>query len=343
MNMRMIVVSLLLTLPAMLHAQSPSKEALGREVDEYRQTVHAAAVTFLNRQLPAAERIRAIEPHKVLYDEQQVEQFKSVVQDAREPAEVRAAALDRLVRHVPGDPRLNQLVVQWLTDPREPLPLRRAALRATGILQFSSGRAPEFLQKLLDDPLPQFRVFAFTRLIIHGDPRAQEKLIRGLEDPGQESVPAPTAIAILSMAPKKEFYPAVFKVLRQTHDDATRLEAIRAIGPYAEARPTLIAISRDANENESFRETALGALYAGDRDNIVSYVEPILASGNAPPGLQAAGIQMTIDIRQAMAFRIRRKRADSYDRLVARLAREAGDPDLRGVARQYLDSVRPPL
>jgi hypothetical protein len=341
--MRMIVLLLLTLAPAMLRAQDPSREELAREVDDYRRTVHAAASTFLSRDLPAAERIQAIEPHGVLYDQEQVEQFKAVVLDAREPAAVRAEALDRLVGEVPRDARLSQLVLQWLTDPREPLPLRTAALHATATLQFSSDTAPEFLQKLVDDPLLGFRVFAFTRLIIHGDPRAQETLIQGLEHPEQASVPARTAIAILSMAPKKEFYPAVLHLFRETRDDATRLEAIRLLGPYLEARPTLIAVSRDSNEKEELREAALGALYAGDREHIVSYVEPLLSSGMAPARLQAIGIQMTIDLRQAMAYRLRRKRADSYDRLIARLAREATDPDVRSLARQYLDSVRPPL
>ena len=60
------------------------------------------------------------------------------------------------------------------------------------------------------------------------------------------------------MALKKEYYPTLYKVLQQTTDEATRLEAIRALGFYQEARGNLISISRNSNEKEEFREAALG-------------------------------------------------------------------------------------
>jgi hypothetical protein len=203
---------------------------------------------------------------------------------------------------------------------------------------------PEVYQKMLDDPDIDFRLFAFTKLIIHGDARAQQKLISGLENPATALLPAPTAIGVLSMSLKKEYYPAVYKVLQQTKDEPTRLEAIRALGHYAEARERIIAISRDGREKEAFREAALGALYGGDRDNIVQYAQPILVDKSATARLQAIAIQMTIDVRQAMTFRINAKQADAYDLLIKNIAEGKSDikaPDVIRVAGKYLQSVRP--
>jgi len=332
---------LLAASPALLHAQESKRQALAGEVDEYRRTVHEAAATFLNKQLSPAERIKAISPYPFLYDEKQVQQFKSVVLDNEERPEVRATALDKIIRVVPGDERLGKLVLEWLGNRGAPRALRAEALKVEADLSFSNPVVPEVYQKLLDDPEPQFRVFAFTKLIAHGDARAQQKLIQGLENPDAAALPGTTAIGILSMAPKKEFYPALYRVLQTTRDGPTRLEAIRALGFYPEARERLIAISRDAKEKEEFREAALAALYAGDRDNIIAYATPIVANPDTPPRLQGIAIQMTIDVRQATSWRAKAKTADEYDRLVQRLAREAADPEVRRIASKYVESVRP--
>lgn len=340
--MRKIIHLLLFMSACVLGAQpaQQSRAALAQEVNEYIRTVNEAAATFLNRSLPAAQRLKAIEPHRAIYDEKQIAEFRRVVADAEEPPEIRAAALDRVVDQVLDDQRLRGLVLQWLSEPRTPRPLRVAALRAEANVSFSDMTVPDVYQKLLDDPDPAIRVFGFTKLVAHGDARAQQRLIEGLENPEQAAISAETAIGILSMAVKKEFYPALFKFLSQTKDEGARLEAIHALGGYAEARKTLVAISRDPNEKEPFREAALGALYAGDRDNVVQYVTPILSSPEAPARLKALGIQMTMDVRQSMRYRFK-ARADAYDQLVERIAREAQDPELRSVAQKYVDTVRP--
>ena len=339
--MKLAILVILAVTPAIVHAQPSRKEILAREVDDYVKTVHAAATTFLNKKLPAADRLKAMEPHSTIYDDKQVQQFEAAVRDDSEPPEIRAMALDKIVRSVPGDDRLRQLQQDWLGNPQAPRVLRLQALAVEANLQFSSMNTPELYQKLLDDPELAIKIFAYTRLVIHGDARAQQRLIGGLESPDKAGIPAPTAIGILSMALKKEYYPAVYKVLQQTKDEATRLEAIRALGFYPEARPALIVISRDDKEKEVHREAALGALYAGDRDNIVQYVTPLLSGAAASPRLQGIAIQMTIDVRQSSAYRTKAKKADSYDRLIQRLAREPGNPDVQRIANRYLLAVRP--
>ncbi|HEX2645219.1 MAG TPA: hypothetical protein VHU81_19630 [Thermoanaerobaculia bacterium] len=338
------IILMLCSFPVL--GQSTQKEALAREVDEYVRTVNRAAAQFLNKSLSPEERIQAIKPHSILYDPKQVEQFKSVVLDEREPPEVRATALNKIYDQVPQDERLSRLQVEWLSNPRAPRALRVEALNLTANLSFSSGMGSltEVYQKMLDDPELPFRQFAFTQLVIHGDARAQQRLIQGLENPESAPLPAPAAIGVLSMAVKKEYYPAVYKVLQETRDDATRLEAIRVLGPYQEARQRLIEISQSPSQEPQFREAALGALYSGDRENIVRYALPIVKDRNAPARLRGIAIQMTIDVRQDMAYRSKVKRADEYDRLIKSIAqdREREQSEVRSVADQYLKSVRPP-
>jgi HEAT repeat protein len=338
--MRITMLMLLVLCPALVEAQA-DKQSVKLEVSRYVETVYGAAATFLNRKLPDAQRIKAIAPHAVIYDARQVEAFKSTVLDGQESPEVRAAALRRLSEHISADPRLVKQVTQWLGDPGSPRPLREAALDVEQGLSFMYMASPDVYQKMLDDPEPAIRMFAFTKLVAHGDARAQQRLIRGLENSGDAPLPAVHAISILTMAPKPEFYPAVYKLMRETKDPAIRLEAIRVLGPYQEARKSLAAIAQDGGEKAEFREAALGALYSGDPDNIVSYVMPIVRDESAPPRLQAIGIRMTTDVRQSNKFRANAKRADEYDRLVQKVAREARDSEVRVVASRYIEAVKP--
>jgi HEAT repeat protein len=338
--MRKLILIITIAFASIVSAQT-EPESLAREVAAYRESAARAAAEFLERKLPVAERLKAIEPYALIYDTKQIEQFRRVVLDSEEPPEVRAAALDRIVAHIADDEGVTAIRREWLSNPKTPAVLRREALNVEANLSFTDPTIPEVYYKLLDDPEIDFRIFAFTKLVTHGDARAQQRLIQGLDNPASAPLPAPIAIDILSMAVKKEFYPAVFKVLQNTTDDATRLEAIRSLGTYPEARDQLVKISRDPHEAEPFREAALGALFAGDRDNIATYVQPLLTGEGTPGRLQAVGINMTTLVRQAMSFRVKAKKPDDFDRLVQRLAQSSPDSDVRTVAERYLSSVRP--
>jgi HEAT repeat protein len=340
--MKQLILVVLGMYLATAYGQNAYKDSLVHEVDEYVKTVNKAAEQFLNKKLSPAERIKAIEPYSIIYDEEQAAQFKSIVLDDKELPKVRAMALNKIYAYVPDDERVQSLVIEWLGNPGAPTVLRYEALQLDENLNFASMEVLDVYQKMLKDPEPEFRLFAFTRLITHGDARAQQLLIKGLEDPKTALLPAPVAIEVLSMALKKEYYPTIYKVLQETKDESTRLAAIRALGFYKEARASIITISLSSHEKEQFREAALGALYAGDRDNIVNYVLPVLYDKSAWPRLQAIGIQMTIDVRQNMKYRVNAKKADAYDLLIKSIAEAKNRaPEVQSLAAKYIEFVRP--
>jgi HEAT repeat protein len=339
--MKLIISLVLILTSAIAFGQNSAKASLVREVDEYVKTVNNAAGKFLNNKLSTAKRIKAIEPYDIIYNEGQIEQFRNIVLNDQEQPEIRAMALDKIYQLLPDDEGLVTLAIEWLGNSQAPKVLREEALQVMDNFSFSSMDVPDVYQKMLQDPEPEFRLFAFTKLIVHGDARAQQKLIEGLENPDSAFLPAPDAIGVLSMALKKEYYPVLNKVLQQTPDDATKLEAIRALGFYQEARGNLISISRNANEKEEFREAALGALYAGNKENITEYVFPILTDKSATLRLQIIGIQMAIDVRQSVSYRIKAKKADKFDLLIKKLSKDKSKLDLQQIAIKYIEYVRP--
>ncbi|HEY6974696.1 MAG TPA: tyrosinase family protein, partial [Chitinophagaceae bacterium] len=172
-----------------VYGQNSQKDSLLYEVSEYEKTVNKAATLFLNKELSTAERIKAMEPYAIVYDEKHVKQFKNIILDDKEQPEIRATALSKIYQFVLTDERLGTLAIEWLGDPQAPAILKQKAFQ----------------------------------------------------------------LAVL------------YKVFQRTKNDATRFEAIRALGFYKEAREKLVNISRDASEKEEFREAALEALDAGDK------------------------------------------------------------------------------
>src|SRR4051812_41667300 len=96
---------------ATAYGQDASKDSLVREVDEYVKTVDQAAGQFLNKKLSPAERIEAIQPYAIIYDESQVEQFKNIVLNEKDLPEVRAMALSKIHSYAEDDERIISLAL----------------------------------------------------------------------------------------------------------------------------------------------------------------------------------------------------------------------------------------
>ena len=331
----------------MAMCQEPKRDSVSKAVDEYVKTVNIAADKFLNTQLSTGQRLNAISPYSYIYDESQIERFKKVVQSQEEKPEIRAMALNKIYQAVGNDEKFQNLVIRWFESPSTPQPLRDETLNFVETFSFSTLRSPlDSYQKMTDDPDPDFRAFAVSKLILSGDERTQQMLIKGLENPSAARFEPSFAIELLSLSPKKEFYPAVYKVLLETRDEAVRLSALQVLGPYKPAREKLIAISLDPNEKEPYRESALLALYSGDKENIVKYVMPLLQDKSASGRLQAIGIQIMISTRESMAYRRSKKakKADDLDRLIRSIKEGKGtnnSAEVTSIAEKYLLLVRP--
>ena len=318
-------------------------------VANHTRRLYSAADSFLNRRLPENVRLDVIKPYTFITDKEQLAKFDAIVLSNDETAVIRAAALNKIYRYADENKRFLDQVLVWLGDPQTPKPLRDETLDLIANLSFSSltGKL-EVYDKLLTDPDLRYRGFGAVKLLQGGDARAQQLLISGLENPTSALFEPAQAIELLSLSPKKEFFPAVYKILLETKDKNIRLEALESLGAYTPARAKIIAISRDPNETEIFRESALMALYSGDKENIVSYVLPILTDTSASTRLQVLAVQMGMDVRQPMAYRRSKKakRADNYDVLLKNISDGNGinkDEALLNIARKYLLLVKPSL
>ncbi|WP_205687854.1 hypothetical protein, partial [Ciceribacter ferrooxidans] len=71
--MKLIIFFILMLISAVAFGQNSAKASLIREVDQYVKTVNTAAGKFLDKQLSASERIKAIQPYDIIYDKAQIQ------------------------------------------------------------------------------------------------------------------------------------------------------------------------------------------------------------------------------------------------------------------------------
>jgi hypothetical protein len=324
-------------------AQQSKKDSILRSVKEYRDIVFKDASIFINKSLSNDERIKSIQKHAIIYDEKQKEEFKRIVLSERETPEIRAVGLNKIYTEVDKDEKFLEQIIQWFSNPKTPKPIRDETLNLIGNLSFSS--MPGILEpyhKMVEDPDNRFREFAFIKLITNGDARAQQLLIKGLQDPDARLIDPILSIQMLSSAPKKDFYPAVYKLLLETKNEDERLIAIQTIGGYQEAKNKLVSIFLSPAEKTKFRENALIAFYSNNKKEAIKYLPQILTDKSATPDLQILAIQIAINERKAIPYRKKAKKADELDILIKNISESKEfDKDLVNIAKKYLLLVRP--
>src|SRR5690348_1560946 len=158
--MKQIILLILILSSSFAYAQNSKKDSLSKAVDNYVENAGKAADQFLNKQLSTTDRINAIQPYDIIYDEKQVEQFKIIALDNNEDPALRATALDKIYQFVSGDDKLEGLVTELLGNSKAPKVLRNEALELAKNLSFASMDVPDVYQKMIEDSDYEFRLFA---------------------------------------------------------------------------------------------------------------------------------------------------------------------------------------
>ena len=338
-----IILTLLIFSSAVVFPQQTKRDSILRNVEEYKGRVFKDAAAFINTSNTTEQRIKAIQKHAIIYDDQQKAMFKRIVLSENEKPEIRALALNKIYAEADKDNEFLNQIMRWFSNPGTPKALRDETLSLIGNLSFSS--MPGILEpyhKMVEDPDVAFREFAFSKLVLNGDARAQQLLIRGLEGQNTKPLDNLTAIRILSSAPKKDFYPAVYKILLETQNEDERLLAIQTLGGYPAAKEKLAAVFMSREEKSKFRENALISFYNYNKRETVTYLTEILGDPSASADLKIIAIQLAINERKAISYRKKAKKADKLDTLIRDIANGRNDDkELTAIAKKYLLLVRP--
>lgn len=285
------LITFLLALPILAFTQFTREDYIKEEqnrIDEVRKGFDV----FLNTQLSDGQRINAVESFPTVNDEGQLPRVKRIVRNREESDEVRAMAMAKLSYHTEQDESLYKNVLDWVVDPNTPKLLRLQTLNTLGLLGFTpfgmqavGDDIISTYRKLVNDNEIEYRRTAFNYLAVRGDDFAQQLLIQGLQNPQQSLLPSSESIAMLSFDIHGDHYPVIFKVMQETNEKATLIEAIRVLGNYAPARPEIIKYLNDQQEDREVRLSAMKTLNAFDQDNFARNVLPLIRNRNTPEEL----------------------------------------------------------
>ncbi|GJM33358.1 MAG: hypothetical protein DHS20C18_23590 [Saprospiraceae bacterium] len=322
-----------------------------REEAERRQEIKKAFDIFINASNAESTRLRAVEKVPTTYDEKQRDLLNRIVRSPNESDAIRAMALNKLKHHLSTDKELLDQIKRWVIDKNTPQMLRKESLNALELVNFSSlgmqGIPDDLLsiyRKLTEDELIEFRRIAFKFLSLRNDDFAQQLLIRGLNNPQNALLPAPESIYYLSYNIHGDYYPVINRVLLETNDNKTKIQALNVLGNYEPARPKILEILNNAQEDEAVRLAAMKTLNAFDKTKFAEYVMPLFQARNTPDDLLAYAISAEKHRRnnnrvRAQKYNNGKYQLDPFDRNVKELYEKSSSSIVKRVANDYLRTL----
>lgn len=346
MRTTVICIVTLLALGASAEQQG---EPLTREEWQARIAAHQAMIgrgarVFLDRSRPVAERIGALRGIEEFVAPEDVAAAAELFLDRTQPAELRANALAMIEHAVDRNPAVVTEVLRLATSRETAAPLRAIAVKVLTDLSFSSltmqERSAEMLPALrtiAQDPDPELRRTALSILAAHADDFAQQRLIECVRNPAAGPLPRVECIRLLGFRLHGDAYPVLHQVALSDADEAARIEAVRLLGGYSEARPALIGFL-DSRHSEDLRMAALGTLYANDPAGFPALAIAVVRDERASDALRLYAIQA---VRQRRTAILRASGADmpSFDAAVAEVARTSKSDAVRRAAADYVRQV----
>ncbi|HEY9799702.1 MAG TPA: hypothetical protein V6D25_05030 [Leptolyngbyaceae cyanobacterium] len=167
-----------------------------------------------------------------------------------------------------GDiPNAHEQPLEILANPEETVEIRQSALQTLKLLAISSRTfsewRPAYLEALrIAIATPELRLGALAALVSQGDRRAQELLIKGLEDPEQALVEPADALNLLGEDPHADVRELAGQLVDQSTDERTQEAAIRHLAGDPSSVERLKAVVSDKQKTTNVRKQAVAALNA---------------------------------------------------------------------------------
>jgi len=317
----------------------PTRDMLSRELEQNMREMRI----FLSSNRSLAERLVAGRAAEGVTGVDQETRAITLFRNASADARLRAIALDKLHSAVAADAGLQRDVASVLADRASAAVLREQALDVIEGLSFArpasslaAGTAGEKLLELLDDPNPAFRLRGMALLMQEDNEAARTRLGEGLLNPTAAAVPPPDAVRLLGAKLVSDVLPLLRQMMTSPPDQATRIEAIRALGRDPESREAIAALLRDPRQPQAVRLQALASLDANlGTPEFIPHARPIVGDESAGDSLRVYAIQ-SVKYRRGTVAELAEDEFDAVVRAIA--ASSSASAVLRQVARGYVQA-----
>lgn len=312
-----------------------------------RAAKRAATAIFLDRNQPVEARLAAIE--RAGYpDEETFPKLRAVGVDRNQPDLVRREALWRL-----RDRRdFIEIALKILEDPDDggeeldaqlimDLSARATFAQPAATLQ----RVQAVIRKLLDDPRPRVRLFAFREAVANHDTVALDRLANALRTGTNMPIPVADAIEMLHFDGPHAYLDAIRPYLASP-DPLVQARAAHALSIDPVSRPRLVELIVQPATAPMVRRLALRGLAAQD-ERFGAYAIPLVANGQEDPDIRYAAMHSytgrlnyhAVDAEEQVRFALVVERL-AADRSLAQTQLGIAARELRQYLRRAFPAIR---
>jgi hypothetical protein len=244
------------------------------------------------------DQLEAIHQAEEVEIRQGVEADLPVLTGSQNPAELRVAALSRLICDGRNDARVIDAVFKIVADPAEPPQLRLAALAGIKQLRFSSAlisqenaRMIETLRSVIDDPILEIRTFALDMLAKLKDPVAQQRLLNSLKQQKEDLLPLHKTIQLLGYDIHTDIYPVLREILQKSTNTDAQYEAVRVLSSDPSSANVLADAYGKQDKDQMVRTASAAALQSLNPGLYEKVAKGIALDANENETLRAVSIK----------------------------------------------------
>jgi HEAT repeat protein len=213
------------------------------------------------------------------------------------PIKQRVQAMTSMTSALATDEKSCQTALKLLKDAKQPSQVRLAALQALqaasfSVISFESCQSDYVaaLRKVMEDEDLELRQRVLGILSRQKDPVAQQKLLDGLNNPEKALVSTEKALQLLAYDMHNEAYAAARQVVENPPNTTAKREALRLLASDSSAAPLFERVLRDKNENADIRQVSAAALNTIDPESLQKNARELLLDTSEDPQIQATSL-----------------------------------------------------
>jgi hypothetical protein len=264
----------------------------------------------------------------------------AIALDAKKPAKQRVAALLESPDLVCESEKNLQSVLGVLTDVKEPVDVRLAALETMqaarfGVVKFKDYRGEYIaaLREVATDADPEMRQRSLGLLSRQKDSFAQKKLLEGLRNPAKALVPPEKALQLLGNDPHGDVYAVARDFVKNPPNPLAKREALRLLAADPAAAPVFEKVLRDKGEDAEIRQVAASALHSLNPGKLQEVARDIVLDPNEHKDVQAASLTALTYFGKRDAV----QKDDALRKRVGQISRERkGEANVEQTAQQFI-------
>ena len=279
----------------------------GHNLDALRQQIteslsrHKASAAQFRKAKTASELHTALDALSGIdpADTENLQKAYQLIRDPKENVVLRLKAISKVINALFDDEDAVSDFIKLVSDQKQPVEIRRAALYALKAISFSSPALTakkaaymQALRGLVDSADPELRQPAIEKLAASKDEGVQQRLLEGLKDPGKALLPEEKAIQLLGLDIRAEHYPVIRERLTNSTNPLVQQEAIHALSADPGSQDLIRQRVQDRKSDKRVRLAGIAALNAFNALQFQPTLQSLITDETEDHDIRTASLNM---------------------------------------------------